>query len=195
MSALELLEGASGDQMLARLGRAEITASAKFVPPPLPRHWIRRDRLGRQLSCALERRLTVLTGPPGAGKTVLLADWAHGHPNAAVGWLSVEEADNDPTCFWPQVAAALGAEHMAEWARISLGPTWQGDRFDDGLIGHTTRAHPRVLVIDNFHIITNPGVMRAFGQLVYHLPPNLRVVLAGQGCRDSRCKGSRRAGR
>ena len=180
MSGPEIREVAGGDRTWARFGCAETAASAKLVPPPLPRHWIRRDRLGRQFSCALERRLTVLTGPPGAGKTVLLADWAHGRPNAVVGWLSVEEADNDPRCFWPQVAAALGGEHTAASA-VSNGPNWQEHRLADAVIGHPTPGRPRVLVIDNFHLITNPGLIEAVAQLVYRLPPNLRVVLAGQG--------------
>ena len=63
---------------LQRVGRHGMTAlqdaqawrhydgatSAKFVPPTLPRHWVRRDRLGWQLSVAVQRPLTILTGPP-----------------------------------------------------------------------------------------------------------------------------------
>ena len=70
-SARQPLDLTDGDGMWAQRGWGETVASAKFVPPPLPRHWIRRDRLCRRLSQALERRLTVVTGPPGAGKTVL----------------------------------------------------------------------------------------------------------------------------
>ena len=155
--------------------------STKFVPPPLPRHWIRRDRLARQLSQALERRLTVVTGPPGAGKTVLLADWAHGRPKALMGWLSVEEADNDPSCFWPQVAAALGADQATEPAWANDGRSSQGARLLDLLRVRPNSDRPQVLVIDDFHLVTEPRVLREVAQLVHDLPPNLRVVLAGQG--------------
>ncbi len=155
--------------------------STKFVPPPLPRHWIRRDRLARQLSQALERRLTLVTGPPGAGKTVLLADWAHGRPKALLGWLSVEEADNDPICFWTQLAAALGAEQAGEHDWADDRPSSQGARLLNLLSVRPNSDRPQVLVIDDFHLVTEARVLEAVAQLVHDLPPNLRVVLAGQG--------------
>ena len=180
-SARQPLDLTDGDGMWAQRGWGETTASAKFVPPPLPRHWIRRDRLSRRLSQALERRLTVVTGPPGAGKTVLLADWAHSRPKAAVGWLSVEEADNDPRCFWPQVATALGAQHAMEHAWVDDGPSSDEAGLVDLLSRHPTSDRPQVLVIDDFHLITAPRVLSALARLVQHLPPHIRVVLVGQG--------------
>ena len=180
-SARQLLDLTDGDGMWAQRGWGETTTSAKFVPPPLPRHWIRRDRLSRRLSQALERRLTVVTGPPGAGKTVLLADWAHSRPKAAVGWLSVEEADNDPRCFWPQVATALGAQHAMEHAWVDDGPSSDEAGLVDLLSRHPTSDRPQVLVIDDFHLITAPRVLSALARLVQHLPPHIRVVLVGQG--------------
>ena len=101
-----------------------------------------------------------MTGPPGAGKTVLLADWAHSRPKAAVGWLSVEEADNDPRCFWPQVAAALGPRHATEHAWVDDGPSSDGARLVDLLSRHPTSDRPQVLVIDDFHLITAPRPAR-----------------------------------
>ena len=180
-SARQPLDLTDGDGRWAQWGWGETVASAKFVPPPLPRHWIRRDRLCRRLSQALERRLTVVTGPPGAGKTVLLADWAHSRPQAAVGWLSVEEADNSPRCFWPHVATALGGQHAMVQAWVDDGPSSDGAGLVDLLSRHRRSDRPQVLVIDDFHLITAPAVISALARFVYHLPPHLRVVLVGQG--------------
>jgi len=35
-----------------------------------------------------------------------------------------------------------------------------------------------VLVVDDFHYISNPAVLESFGQLLDHQPPQLRLVLA-----------------
>ena len=50
--------------------------------------------------------LTVVTGPPGAGKTIALASWAAAEPGT-VAWVSLDEYDNRPGVFWSYVAAAL----------------------------------------------------------------------------------------
>jgi LuxR family maltose regulon positive regulatory protein len=155
------------------------TTSAKFFPPALPRHWIRRDRLDRLLTEALQHRLTVVTGAPGAGKTVLLADWAHGRPNGLVAWLSVEAADNDRGCFWRQVASALADVNSHDDASGDTAP--EDVRPFNLLVRHTSANRPRVLIIDDFHLITDPSLVDAVAHLVHHLPAHLRVVLAGQG--------------
>jgi LuxR family transcriptional regulator, maltose regulon positive regulatory protein len=42
----------------------------------------------------------VVVGSAGAGKSVLLADWAAARPPGMTSWLSGDRADSDPTRFW-----------------------------------------------------------------------------------------------
>ena len=56
--------------------------------------------------------LTVVTGPPGAGKTMALALWAAAEPGT-VAWVSLDEFDNRPGVFWPYVIAALRRSGVA----------------------------------------------------------------------------------
>ena len=53
-------------------------------------------------------RLIVVSAPAGAGKTTLLTSW-HAAPDRSreFAWLSLDERDNDPVCFWNGVLAAL----------------------------------------------------------------------------------------
>ncbi len=155
--------------------------SAKFVPPNLPRHWVRRDRLDWQLSVAVQRPLTILTGPPGAGKSVLLADWALGYTSGVAAWLSLDEADNDPRQFWSSVARALGGCSASD--DLSIGPCAEAadDQLTELILGQAPGDPPRVLIMDNFHLVTNDGVIERIARLARRLPSNLRLVLAGQG--------------
>jgi len=50
--------------------------------------------------------LTVVTGPPGAGKTTALALWTAAGPGK-VSWVRLDQYDNRPEMFWSYVLAAL----------------------------------------------------------------------------------------
>ena len=53
-------------------------------------------------------RVTVVSAPPGSGKTVLLRSWidAAGLSECA-GWVPVGRGERDPQRFWPSVVRAL----------------------------------------------------------------------------------------
>ena len=75
-------------------------ALAKFRPPALPATLITRSVLHERLAAGSGRRLTVVVGSAGAGKTVLLADWAAARPPGMTSWLSCDRADADAVRFW-----------------------------------------------------------------------------------------------
>ena len=75
-------------------------ALTKFRPPTLPDTLIARTRLYEQLMAGSGQRLTTVVGSAGAGKSVLLADWAAARPPGATSWLSCDRADTDPVRFW-----------------------------------------------------------------------------------------------
>ena len=81
-------------------GRGVRFAQAKFRPPTLPATLVARPALHGLLSSGAGRRLTVVIGSAGAGKSVLLADWAAARPPGMTSWLSCDHADADPVRFW-----------------------------------------------------------------------------------------------
>jgi len=75
-------------------------ALTKFRPPALPATLITRPGLHDRLAGGAGQRLTVVVGSAGAGKSVLLADWAAARPPGTTSWLSCDRADADPARFW-----------------------------------------------------------------------------------------------
>jgi len=72
----------------------------KFRPPALPATLITRPALHDRLTAGADQRLTAVVGSAGAGKSVLLADWASARPPGTTSWLSCDRADGDPVRFW-----------------------------------------------------------------------------------------------
>ena len=82
--------------------------ATKFALPPEQAAFVRRERLFACLDRGVERPLTLLAAPPGAGKTALLASWiAAERPPGPVAWLSLDPADGDRRRFWRAVFEAL----------------------------------------------------------------------------------------
>ena len=75
-------------------------ALAKFRPPALPATLVSRSVLRARLAAGSGLRLTVVVGSAGAGKSVLLADWAAARRPGMTCWLSCDRADADPVRFW-----------------------------------------------------------------------------------------------
>jgi LuxR family maltose regulon positive regulatory protein len=139
------------------------------------------------LDAGVQGRLTLLTGPAGSGKTVLLSSWAT--TTAAlpgpIAWLSLDAADNDPARFWSYLLAALRQSGAAPPnGRLgSLGlPIGGPDRgFVLGLAAALAElTGPVVVVLDDFHQLTNPAVLDGVATVLGRSPASLRLVLASR---------------
>ena len=145
--------------------------------------WVRRHRLDAVLTAATRSRLTVVTGPPGAGKSTALAGWAHGRPRFH-GWLSLEAADNHPERFWTRLGAALGLPGRLD-SKSAPGPV--------GLVG-LEGAPVSVLVVDEFQVIGNRELMDRFGALVTSVSFPVPVVIGSRVAPDLRLHRLRLSG-
>jgi LuxR family maltose regulon positive regulatory protein len=70
---------------------------------------VERGKLLRQLDGILKMKLAVVSAPAGFGKSTLLAQWAQRcrETSIAVGWLSLDEGDDDFGRFIEYFVAAL----------------------------------------------------------------------------------------
>src|SRR6185436_11205366 len=82
-----------------------ILSTKLYIPPPRP-NVVLRPRLIERLNEGLHRKLTLISAPAGFGKTTLLSEWLTACQRRAA-WLSLDEAENNPTRFLNYLVAAL----------------------------------------------------------------------------------------
>src|SRR5207248_6377052 len=93
-----------------------ILATKLYIPPPPPTV-VPRSRLIARLNEGLHRKLILIAAPAGFGKSTLLSAWATNCDRPAA-WLSLDNADNDPTRFLTYLVAALQTIAPTIGARI-----------------------------------------------------------------------------
>src|SRR5262249_1548264 len=85
------------------------TPATKYRPPVATRSMLARDRLIEVLRASGRRRLVLIHAPSGYGKSTLAAEWRDVLADAgvAVGWLTVDDDDNNTVWFIAHVLESL----------------------------------------------------------------------------------------
>ncbi len=156
----------------------ELLATKLHVPPPRP-NAVPRPRLIARLNEGLTRPVTLLSAPPGFGKTTLLSIWLDQLPaSTRVAWITLDAADNDPARFLAYLCTALQIDRP----RALRIPRWPD--LENVLIPLINRlsesAEPIVLVLDDYHLIEANEVHQTLSFLIDHLPPPLHLVIASR---------------
>ena len=113
-----------------------VLATKLFVPARRPQ-LVARPRLTEQLDTTLDagHRLTLVSAPAGFGKTTVLSDWLadldQRQRHTGIGWLSLDDDDNDLTRFLAYLVAALQSAELdvdaAVLESLSTGPVVAAD--------------------------------------------------------------------
>lgn len=167
-----------------RRGRArDPILRSKITTPVLPSWVVLRPRLERRIEQGTQGRLTSVTGPPGAGKTLAVASWAAGHDSGPVAWVTVDEYDNRPEIFWPYVVAALrqaGVPVARAASSLARGEV-AGHAFLLQLASALAGQEPAVtLALDDFHLLTDGAVLAGLGYVLKNARPGLRLVVTSR---------------
>jgi LuxR family transcriptional regulator, maltose regulon positive regulatory protein len=146
-----------------------------------------RPRLGEFLNEGIGRKLTLISAPAGFGKTTLLSEWRMLHLGGEypLTWVSLEEADNDPTRFLSYLIAALqvieanvGEAVLASLRSPQPPPT---ESVLTALINDIASIpEDFALVLDDYHLISHEAVHGAVTFLLDHLPPQAHLVISSR---------------
>jgi LuxR family transcriptional regulator, maltose regulon positive regulatory protein len=143
---------------------------------------VSRRRLFDALDRAITGRVTVVSAPPGGGKTMLLCSWLEQADLARrTAWVSVDRGEHDAQGFWISVAgqlrAATGSEALAQMPTPS--PQSDGSAAIEGLLSALSSLdEPVVLVIDDLHELRSASALAQLGLLLTRMPPVMHIVLA-----------------
>lgn len=170
--------------MASPVDQSAVVLATKLTHPRLPTTHVVRDRLLADLNHALSHRLTLVSASAGWGKTTLLGIWINDFPHA-VAWLSLDELDNDARRFWIVVIIALRT-CLPEVGTLALAMLQSPEppsltavltTLLNELASRNEQA-PLVLVVDDYHFITDQAIHESLAFLVEHLPEQVHVVLA-----------------
>ena len=165
---------------LLRAGANELL-STKLTPPRLRSAIVSRERLLARLDEGLERKLTLLSTPPGFGKTTLVSEWLATRTEP-VAWVSLDEGDDDPSRFWRYVITACRAfdNGLGRAALVALRASQQ-PAFESVLTSFINELaglpHRGILALDDYHVITSRQVHDTLTFLLDHFPATLHLVL------------------
>ena len=170
--------------MSDRTARESPLLETKLRIPTRRRGALPRPRLRERLDLGAQAKLTLVSAPPGFGKTTLLAEWLAGprHDGHSAAWLSLDAGDNDPAVFWTYLIAALQsvvpaagatARSLIEAGRQPLETVLTSLLNDLG-------AEPAevLLVLDDFHLVDMPEIGVGMAFLLDHLPSQLHLIIA-----------------
>ncbi|MFF9405477.1 LuxR C-terminal-related transcriptional regulator [Streptomyces anandii] len=151
----------------------------RLAVPARPTTFLRRDRLAGHLDQALDTPLTMVNGGAGAGKTVLVADWAD-RLERPVAWLTVDASDQAPGVFWAYLLQALRACGVREVEQA-------GHPADPMSVDHTllarlaaalnARDEPVIVVVDEYDRVSAPEITEQLGFVLQHAGPGMHLIL------------------
>ncbi len=157
--------------------------STKLFIPTIPPDVIHRPHLIEQVTAGLKagHSLTLVSAPAGYGKTTLLAEWIAAY-QAQIAWLSLDEHDNNELRFWKYFITALQTVSQSSGQKalqiLESAQDIDPQIFLTELVNDVAELdHKIIIVLDDYHVISNQAIHAGLIFLLEHLPPSLHLFI------------------
>jgi LuxR family transcriptional regulator, maltose regulon positive regulatory protein len=165
-------------------GAEDPVLTSKITIPSPPGWIVPRQRIDELIAASTRGPLTLITGPPGAGKTMALTSWAAGNTeHGTLAWIALDEYDNRPQVFWAYFVATLRRAGIT--APRILPAAGRG-----GAVGHefllrlasalASLAQPLVMVIEDVHLLTDADIIEGLAYVLRNAAPGLHLVMSSR---------------
>jgi len=134
-----------------------------------------REELLQRLDRAVTKRVTIISAPPGSGKTSLLRAWTDRSRNLrSVAFVSVDRDQRDAQRFWWAVLNAIRG------STDSIGAL-DADQLVERIVSEVAeQVGSLVLVIDDLHELSSAEALAQLEHLLAILPSSAHVVLSSR---------------
>lgn len=154
--------------------------TTKLYIPQQPSYHVPREPLMEKMSKALTCKVTLVTSPPGFGKTTLVSDWSL-NQKLPVAWVSLDQGENDVLKFWTYVIAAfnrlfpsVGHKSLSLLQTISFS----SDQMISWLLNDLFEIPDSfLLVLDDYHLIESDEIHRLLAFFVERMPSQVHLCI------------------
>lgn len=140
-----------------------------------------RDRLVQRLISGRDRRLLLVAGSAGSGKTSIVCQWIE-KDRMPVAWYSLDDADNDPDLFLRYFLTSLGS--LDARLRDMAEPWIEGQKRLKGadiapILSQQLAVLPGdiYLVLDDYHLIRESEIHEFLKHLLARPLPKMHLVI------------------
>ncbi len=155
----------------------------KFLAPAFNPKSVERDRLVNRLAPRIGRKMVLLSAPAGYGKTTLVLQCLNRFSQQHC-WLSLDQYDNEPQRFWEYFIGSIATaipEFGQEAKRFLNSDALHYEGAVTALINELNTSseieNGLSIVLDDFHIVTNPSILQQFSYLIDFLPAQVDVII------------------
>ncbi len=148
------------------------------------RRLLDREDLLQMLDRAVSQRVTMVSAPPGSGKTSLLRAWAARSANLRrVASVSVDRDEEDAQRFWSAVLDAIrsSTRSIDPQPQHAAATGVDADQLVDTVVSELAEeVGPAVLIVDDLHELKSGEALAQLERLLAALPSSARVVLSSR---------------
>lgn len=172
---------ASEDKRGAWADQVNVT---KLSPPKVSTDQVKRKRFINKINKLSHTPFILVRAPAGYGKSSTIAQWRSKMQRAGadVAWLNIDTLDNNIKRFLVHFVASLRC-YDSRFGVFVQGQLRAPGRLSIAAVAGTIIqeisriSQPVYIVLDDFHLINNPDIIRLFELLMSNPPSNLTLVM------------------